>query len=115
MIPPQGRNGSLPELEEYGSKVFMRNAYSYEGILSAIGRTLDDAAVQRVAIKDTGDGLVVEGFDATGQAHITLNFDVPTLFDLIETERVSTVAPSAPASDGTLRRFLARHELVGAR
>ncbi|HEV2236550.1 MAG TPA: hypothetical protein VGR57_07800 [Ktedonobacterales bacterium] len=93
----------------------MRDAYSYEGILSAVGRALDDAAVQRVAIKDTGDGLVVEGYDATGQAPITLSYDVPTLFDLIEAERLATPAPSDPASNGTLRRFLARHELVGAR
>jgi hypothetical protein len=93
----------------------MRNAYSYESIFSAVGRALDDAAVQRVAIKDTGDGLVVEGFDATGRKHVTLSYDVATLFDLIEGERVATAPQSTPASDGTLRRFLERHELVGAR
>jgi hypothetical protein len=93
----------------------MRDAYSYEGILSAVGRALDDAAIQRVAIKDTGDGLVVEGYDAAGQAQVTLSYDVPTLFDLIEAERVASVPASTPDSHGTLRRFLARHELVGAR
>lgn len=93
----------------------MRNAYSYEGILSAVGRALDDAGVQRVDITDTGDGLVVEGFDATDGERVTLRYDLPTLFELIDGERDDAVPPSDPTSDGTLHRFLERHELVGAR
>jgi hypothetical protein len=93
----------------------MRNAYSYEGILSAVGRALDDAAVHAVAIKDTGDGLVVEGFDATDGEWVTLRYDLPTLFELIDGERVDAVPPSISDSDATLRGFLERHELVGVR
>ncbi len=93
----------------------MRNAYSYEGILSAVGRVLDEAAVKPVAIKDTGDNLVVEGFDATGQNQVTLTYDVPTLFDLLEVAPVAATPQPTSAGDGTLQRFLRQHELVGAR
>jgi hypothetical protein len=93
----------------------MRKAYSYEGILSAIGRVLDDAAVQRVAIKDTGDGLVVEGFDAAGHSQVSLSYDVPALYELLEPEQGAIAPRSIVASGSTLRRFLERHELVGAR
>ena len=93
----------------------MRTAYSYEGILSAVGRVLDGAAVQRVAIKDTGDNLIVEGFDATGKSQVTMTYDVPALFDLLEADRVTVAPQHATTSDDTLRRFLKQHELVGAR
>jgi hypothetical protein len=97
----------------------MRNAYSYEGILSAVGRALDQSAVQRVAIKDTGDHLVVEGFDATGHTPVTLTYDVPALFDLLEAEHDVASPLTTSAGAGTLRRFLTQHqkqhELVGAR
>ena len=97
----------------------MRNAYSYEVILSAVGRVLDQSAVQGVAIKDTGDHLVVEGFDATGQTPVTLTYDVPALFDLLEAEHDVTTPLTASAGVDTLRRFLTQHqehqELVGAR
>jgi hypothetical protein len=93
----------------------MRKAYSYEGILSAVGRVLDDAAVQRVAIKDTGDGLAVEGFDAAGHSQVSLSYDVPALYEMLEPEQEAATPRSIIASDGTLRRFLEQHELVGAR
>ena len=93
----------------------MRTAYSYEGILSAVGRVLDGAAVQRVAINDTGDHLVVEGFDATGQTQVALTYDVPALFDLLDAEPATATPLTASTGDDTLRRFLEQHELVGAR
>ena len=49
----------------------MRNAYSYEGILSAVGRVLDQAGIKRIAIQDTGDGLIVDGFDTAGESPIS--------------------------------------------
>jgi hypothetical protein len=91
----------------------MRNAYSYAGILDAVGRVLDEAGVKRFAIEDTGDGLWVEGFDGAGNAQVKLRYDVAALYDLIEQE---TGALRIPAGDeGTLRQFLKTHELVGAR
>jgi hypothetical protein len=97
----------------------MRNAYSYEGILSAVGRVLDQSAVQRVAIKDTGEHLVVEGLDATGQTPVTLTYDVPTLFDLIEGEHTEATPLPTTGEALTLKRFLTQRqrqrELVGAR
>lgn len=91
----------------------MRNAYSYQGILGAVGQVLDEAGIKRFAIEDTGDGLWVEGFDAAGEQQLKLRYDVPALYDLIEKD---TPAPRMTQHDeGTLRHFLEMHELVGAR
>jgi hypothetical protein len=91
----------------------MRNAYSYQGILSAVGQVLDKAGVKRFAIEDTGDGLWVEGFDAAGEQQLKLRYDVPALFALLEQENP---APQITHRDeGTLRHFLELRELVGAR
>ncbi|HEX9057320.1 MAG TPA: hypothetical protein VF818_07280 [Ktedonobacterales bacterium] len=94
----------------------MRNTYSYEGILRAVGRVLDNAGVKRIAIDDTGDGLLVEGFDDAGQPRVSLRYDVSALFDLLQdsSERAAS-SPAMTGDDGTLRHFLERHELVGAR
>ncbi len=88
----------------------MRKAYTYEGILSTVGRVLDEAGVKRIAIQDTGDSLLVEGFDAVGQQQVTLRYDVPSLFALLDDGQDQSVG-----NEGTLRHFLNRHELVGAR
>lgn len=94
----------------------MRKAYSYEGILSAVGRVLDEAGVKRIAIQDTGDSLLIEGFDAAGQQQVALRYDVPALFALLGDEQDQSAAHRVPAdADETLRHFLANHELVGAR
>lgn len=93
----------------------MRNAYTYQSILSAVGRVLDEAGVKRIAIQDTGDGLIVEGFDAVGEPRITLRYDVPTLYDLVtEHASLSPSKPVAARDEGTLRHILGRRELVGA-
>lgn len=94
----------------------MRKAYTYEGILSTVGRVLDEAGVKRIAIQDTGDSLLVEGFDVVGQQQVTLRYDVPSLFALLDEGQDQAAAqPAHAGNDGTLRHFLARHELVGAR
>jgi hypothetical protein len=94
----------------------MRNAYSCEGILSAVGRVLDEAGVKRIAIQDTGDGLLVKGFDAAGQSQVELRYDVPALFELLNADQDQHALQYTPAGDeGTLRHFLEKHELVGAR
>jgi hypothetical protein len=94
----------------------MRNAYSYQGILSAVGQVLDQAGVKRIAIEDTGDGLLVEGFDATGQPQLSVRYDVPALFELIDAQSDAPTSQRMTSHDeGTLRHFLETHELVGAR
>lgn len=92
----------------------MRNAYTYQGILSAVGRVLDEAGVKRIAIHDTGDGLIVEGFDAAGESQVTLRYDVPALYELV-TEYAGGAPRKAmtPRDEGTLRHVLERRELVG--
>lgn len=91
----------------------MRNAYTYAGILSAVGRVLDEAGVKRFAIHPTDDGIVIEGFDAAGQAHQTWRYDIPALHALV----ASGEEPVARTTrdEGTLRQFLQQRELVGAR
>jgi hypothetical protein len=94
----------------------MRSTYSYEGILSAVGRVLDEAGVKRIAVQDTGEGLLVEGFDAAGEPQLSLHYDVPALFRLIEGDAEWPAERRiVSGDDGTLRTFLERHELVGAR
>lgn len=89
----------------------MRNLCSYESILSAVGRVLDEAGVKRIGIQDTGNSLIVEGFDSAGQPQVELRYDVAALFDLLNTQ---TETPSSTTNDeGTLRHFLDQHELVG--
>lgn len=93
----------------------MRNAYSYEGILSAVGRVLDQAGVKRVAIRDTGDGLIVDGFDAAGEPQLSLQLDVPQLHTLLAADDEATSRRIPAHDEGTLRHFMERRELVGAR
>jgi hypothetical protein len=94
----------------------MRNLYSYEGILSAVGRVLDDAGVKRIAIQDTGDSLIVEGYDSAGQSQVELRYDVAALFGLLDAHLDAARSQHGTARDeGTLRHFLGHHELVGAR
>jgi hypothetical protein len=91
----------------------MSNLYSYEGILSAVGRVLDNAGVKRIGVRDTGDSLIVEGFDSAGLPQVSLRYDVADLFDLLHA-LADTPHPKARPG-GTLRHFLDQHELVGVR
>lgn len=95
----------------------MRKTYTYEGVLSAVGRVLDEAGVTQIAITETADGLMVEGLDGSGQSRVSLPFDVPNLYALIsrgsESQTPSQIATIA--DEGTLRHFLDQHELVGVR
>lgn len=92
--------------------------YSYESILSAVGRVLDEADARSFAIRDGENGLLVQTFDADGAPDLKLDFDLADLVELVE--RTSPVADAATYKrgyahdDDTLRHFLARHELVGA-
>ena len=90
----------------------MRNAYTYAGILSAVGRVLDEAGVKRFAIQPFEDGLVVEGFDDTGATQHTWRYDIPALHALVTTNEPH--ASRTTRDEGTLRHFLRERELIGA-
>ena len=92
--------------------------YSYESILSAVGRVLDDAEARSFAIRDEENGLSVETFDSFGNSDLTLNFDVADLARLIELYIPSTEADDSSRYDlayvdeeSALRKLLKRREL----
>lgn len=91
---------------------------SYESILSAVGRVLDQAEARSFIVRDQEDGLLVETFDDTGGRQYALHLDLPDLAELVAWGDQADEAPhSAPvatatASESTLRSFLARHELA---
>ncbi len=93
--------------------------YSYESILSAVGRVLDEAEAEGFAIRDTQDGLVVETRSrALAPEGDALHLDLRDLVDLIEwtsNERETARYERSYAHDeGTLRTILRNRELVGA-
>jgi hypothetical protein len=95
--------------------------YSYESILSAVGRVLDSAEARSFAIRDEENGLLVETFDGSGKPDLTLAFDVADLASLLadsasttETDDSSHYDLTYAPEESTLRRLLNRRELVGA-
>lgn len=92
--------------------------YSYESILSAVGRMLDDADARGFAIRDEENGLLVQAFGVDGKPDLKLDFDLSDLVELVERTARADEKPAFERGyahdDDTLRHFLARHELVGA-
>lgn len=94
---------------------------SYETILRAVGRILDQAQAQRFSVTTSESGLVVEAFDATGERSLGAALGVTELVQLADWVKETSEAPHyerASASDeGTLEQFLRQRqgELVGAR
>ena len=100
--------------------------YSYESVLRAVGRVLDEADVAGFAIRDTQDGLVVEtqGRAFGREGDDALHLELRDLVELIEwTSGEGEHDREAPRyersyahDDGTLRAVLRSHsrELVGA-
>jgi hypothetical protein len=95
--------------------------YSYESILSAVGRVLDTAEARSFAIRDEENGLLVETFDSSGKPGLTLNFDVADLARLIDdyvpitdTDDSSRYDLAYVKEESTLLRLLSRRELVSA-
>lgn len=92
--------------------------YSYESILSAVGRVLDEADARSFAIRDEENGLLVQTFGANGKPDLKLDFDLADLVELVEQRSRShdnaEYSRGYAHDDETLRHFLARHELVGA-
>jgi hypothetical protein len=95
--------------------------YSYESILRAVGRVLDDAEARSFAIREEENGLLVETFDSVGQHALTLNLDVADLARLIDHHVPSTAVDDNSRFDlayvheeSSLRKVLNRQELIGA-
>lgn len=115
-------NEVVHDEEPYGGfgKGSMRK-YSYESILSAVGRVLDIAEAPSFAIRDEENGLLVQTFDSFGKPGLTLNFDVADLASLIDRQAPITDTEDASRYDlayveeeSALQRLLKRSELVGA-
>lgn len=87
---------------------------SYANILHAVGQVLDETGVKSIAVQEEEDGLFVEGFNADGQLQIQMRLDIASLYDLINRTEHELEASRLSADNGTLRRFLADRELVGA-
>ena len=95
--------------------------YSYESILSAVGRVLDDAKARSFAIRDAENGLLVETFDGMGKPELTLTFDVADLASLIElhasiteTDDTSRYDLAYVEEESALHRLLKQRELISA-
>ena len=87
---------------------------SYANILHAVGQVLDQTGVKSIAIQEEEDGLFVEGFNADGQLQVQMRLDIASLYDLISHADREVDASRLSDDNGTLRRFLANRELVGA-
>ncbi len=91
--------------------------YSYEGILRAVGRVLDEADAKSFAIRDTDNGLRIEAFGPDGKQELVLDFgiaDVAELVDLKSGDAYPSFERTYAHDEGTLHHLLERHELVGA-
>lgn len=94
--------------------------YSYESILSAVGRVLDQAEARGFAVTEREDGLVLDMTDGAGAAQ-SLHMDLPDLVRLVDWSTRADTTPhyarAAAADEGTLSHLLERqqHELVGTR
>ena len=88
--------------------------YSYEGILRAVGRVLDEAGAKGFAIRNEENGLLVQMFDVQGETGYTLNLDLADLAELVDRDESPRYEHSYAHDEGTLRQFLGRRELVGA-
>lgn len=96
----------------------MQTTFTYESILSAVGRVLDESGAKSIAIRADGDGLIIEGKNGAGEPQFHLHYGVGEVYDLVrrgeEPEMPSSAMDETEAN--TLHRFLAEHqrELIGA-
>jgi len=88
--------------------------FSYANILHAVGQVLDQIGVKSIAIHEEEDGLFVEGFDSDGQLQVQMRYDISSLYDLVARSESIVEEKHVVENEGTLRRFLASYELVGA-
>ncbi len=100
------------------AKKNMRATYTYESILRAVGRVLDQSGVEGVALRETETGIVLDGTYHDGKTQVRMTFDLADLCDLIEraegnVEELFETAQTS-ASTETLHDFLLRHQMVAA-
>jgi hypothetical protein len=98
---------------------------SYETILRAVGRILDQAHAQRFSVTSSEHGLVVEAYDESGEKSFGDTLDVGELVQLSDwieaRSETSGYARASAANEGILEQFLREREesrqgeLVGAR
>ncbi len=94
----------------------MRND-SYASILGAVGKVLDMADARDFAVRDSGDGLVLDLVDGRGERQ-SFELSVADVAELISWSQRAETTPERVlerGDEGTLRAFLERHTLVGAR
>jgi len=93
---------------------------SYETILRAVGRILDQAEAQRFSVTSSERGLVVEAFDETGERSLgdTLSIDeLVQLTDWVDATSETHYERASASDEGTLEHFLRQRQgaLAGAR
>lgn len=97
----------------------MRASYSYESILRAVGRVLDQSDVTAVALHETATGMVVEGINTLNHTNVRLSYDLGELSAMIDATEGNVASlfdsPLSTKEARTLQEFLVRHETVLAR
>jgi hypothetical protein len=95
----------------------MQTTFTYEGILRAVGRVLDESGVKGFSIREADDGLVIEGTNGAGEPQLHARYTVGDLYDLVTQNQEAEMSLARDEVDSrTLHRFLAEHqrELIGA-
>jgi hypothetical protein len=95
----------------------MRSRFTYESILSAVGRVLDESGVKSFAIREDDEGLLIEGKNSAGETQLQMRYRVEDVYDLLTRDEAVELPPViVDAGATTLQHFLAEHrrELIGA-
>jgi hypothetical protein len=103
------------EVAARGVKDAMRQD-SYETILRAVGRILDQAEAQRFSVRSSESGLVVDAFDASGEKSLGETLDLGELVQLVDwvhtTSETSEYVRASAADAGTLEQFLRERQVA---
>jgi len=91
---------------------------TYESILRAVGRVLDESGVKNITIREDDDGLIIEGKNGAGEPQLQMRYSIEDIYELLTRNEMPEM-PSYSldhAEPRTLHRFLAEHhrELIGA-
>jgi hypothetical protein len=93
------------------------STFTYEGILRAVGRVLDESGVKSIAIHEDDDGLVIEGQNGAGEPQLHVRYRIEDIYELVTRDEAPEVTTVSGGDDGAqLRRLLAEHrrELIPA-